>query len=236
MAVSKRLRFEVLRRDGHTCRYCGRGAPEVKLTVDHVVPEALGGQDVPENLVTACADCNGGKTSIAPDSPLVDEVKQDALRWSRALQEAARIRRAERHRLLAVGDAFIEQWESFTETEGGSPAEPPWLPADWREAVERFWIAGLPWEDIQTAVRLAMGNGRVLADNKFRYFCGVCWRMVGELQETATQIVDAIDDESPATQATKSKEPPLAPEVSRAMAREAARSASSKAQRAKWQA
>ena len=26
MAVSKRTRFEVLRRDSHTCRYCGQSA------------------------------------------------------------------------------------------------------------------------------------------------------------------------------------------------------------------
>ncbi|MGC7224589.1 HNH endonuclease, partial [Mycobacteroides abscessus subsp. massiliense] len=43
MAVTKRLRYEVLRRDNYSCRYCGRSAPEVKLTVDHVVPVALGG-------------------------------------------------------------------------------------------------------------------------------------------------------------------------------------------------
>jgi 5-methylcytosine-specific restriction endonuclease McrA len=29
--VSRRLRLEVLRRDGHTCRYCGAQAPDVKL-------------------------------------------------------------------------------------------------------------------------------------------------------------------------------------------------------------
>ncbi|AWN05089.1 HNH endonuclease [Gordonia phage Easley] len=38
MAVSKRLRYEILRRDNHTCRYCGATAPDVPLTVDHVVP------------------------------------------------------------------------------------------------------------------------------------------------------------------------------------------------------
>lgn len=33
MAVSKRLRYEILRRDDHACRYCGDRAPDVKLTV-----------------------------------------------------------------------------------------------------------------------------------------------------------------------------------------------------------
>lgn len=208
----------------------------MKLTIDHVIPTALGGQDVAENLVTACDDCNGGKTSIAPDSALVAEVQQDALRWARALQEAARIRRVERDRLLAVGDAFIGHWESYTTTTSGHDADPPSLPADWREAVERFWVAGLPWEDIETAIRLAMGNGKVLVDHKFRYFCGVCWRMVGELQETAAQIADTMLDEpaeAPPAPAV-AKEPPLPVELSKAIARKAAQAASSKATHAKW--
>lgn len=63
MAVSKRLRYEVLRRDNHTCRYCGATAPDVPLRVDHVTPVALGGTDTPDNLVTACEPCNSGKSS-----------------------------------------------------------------------------------------------------------------------------------------------------------------------------
>lgn len=57
----RRLRFHVLARDGFTCRYCGRKAPYVELHVDHVHPRVEGGTDDPENLVTACLDCNLGK-------------------------------------------------------------------------------------------------------------------------------------------------------------------------------
>jgi 5-methylcytosine-specific restriction endonuclease McrA len=42
--IPRRLRFEILRRDGHTCRYCGAQAPDVPLTVDetaHRWAEAL---------------------------------------------------------------------------------------------------------------------------------------------------------------------------------------------------
>ena len=55
MAVTKRMRFEILRRDNHACRYCGATAPDVKLAVDHVTPVALGGTDSPDNLVASCA-------------------------------------------------------------------------------------------------------------------------------------------------------------------------------------
>lgn len=63
MAISKRLRFEVLRRDGFRCTYCGAEPKDRELHVDHVIATALGGTDSPENLTTACEPCNNGKSS-----------------------------------------------------------------------------------------------------------------------------------------------------------------------------
>lgn len=60
-SLPKRVRFKVLRRDGFTCNYCGRSAPDVRLHVDHKVSVADGGSDELSNLVTACASCNLGK-------------------------------------------------------------------------------------------------------------------------------------------------------------------------------
>ena len=64
------LRYEILDRDAHTCRYCGRSSPQVELHVDHVVSQAswreqhgnLDEVNERSNLVTACADCNAGKS------------------------------------------------------------------------------------------------------------------------------------------------------------------------------
>jgi len=61
MRLSPKLRFEIFKRDQFTCRYCGRRTPDVVLEIDHVVPVAEGGSDDPENLVTACYECNRGK-------------------------------------------------------------------------------------------------------------------------------------------------------------------------------
>jgi hypothetical protein len=84
-AVPKRLRYEILRRDNFACHYCGAAAPDVKLTVDHVIPDVLGGPTEPSNLVAACMPCNSGKTSSTPDAPLVADVAADAARWGRAM-------------------------------------------------------------------------------------------------------------------------------------------------------
>jgi hypothetical protein len=62
-AISKRVRFEVFKRDSFTCQYCGCKAPEVILWIDHIVPVAKGGKNDILNLVTACEPCNAGKSA-----------------------------------------------------------------------------------------------------------------------------------------------------------------------------
>lgn len=62
--LSKKIRFEVFKRDKFTCQYCGRMAPDVVLQVDHIKPVSKGGKNDILNLVTSCADCNNGKSNI----------------------------------------------------------------------------------------------------------------------------------------------------------------------------
>lgn len=63
--LGKGLRFEILTRDGFRCRYCGATAEVATLHIDHVLPRSMGGRDDRANLVTACADCNSGKSDRA---------------------------------------------------------------------------------------------------------------------------------------------------------------------------
>lgn len=60
-SISKKLRFEVFKRDSFTCQYCGRMAPDVVLEIDHIKPVVDGGENDVLNLVTSCFDCNRGK-------------------------------------------------------------------------------------------------------------------------------------------------------------------------------
>ena len=60
-----KTRFEVFKRDGFKCVYCGRDVSDgVKLVADHIYPRAKGGLYTMDNLVTACEDCNLGKSDI----------------------------------------------------------------------------------------------------------------------------------------------------------------------------
>jgi hypothetical protein len=99
MAVNKRLRFEVLRRDGFRCTYCGATPAEAELHIDHVVPVALGGTDIPENLTTACADCNEGKASTTASAEMVAAV-------DRAIAVEAAARQRVENRLLEYADGL----------------------------------------------------------------------------------------------------------------------------------
>lgn len=62
-ALSKGVRFETFKRDGFCCYYCGANPTTTTLEVDHVKPIKEGGTNDPSNLVTACVDCNRGKSA-----------------------------------------------------------------------------------------------------------------------------------------------------------------------------
>lgn len=189
MSVSRRLRYEVLRRDGHRCRYCGASAPDAPLTVDHVVPVALGGPDEPSNLVTACADCNAGKSSSSPDAPIVEAVTEDALRWSRAMRDAAEIQSFRTAEIEHVCADLDDRWCGWTDPQG----QPMPRPRDWRESIRAFIAAGLDAEVIYEMAEVAFAKENLYNAKVWKYFCGCCWRRIRERQEIAAALIQRED-------------------------------------------
>jgi hypothetical protein len=76
--LSKKTRFEVFKRDSFTCQYCGKSAPTVLLVVDHIKPVSKDGDDDITNLITACFDCNSGKSDreLSDDAVVLKRKKQ----------------------------------------------------------------------------------------------------------------------------------------------------------------
>jgi 5-methylcytosine-specific restriction endonuclease McrA len=56
--IPPKLRAAVYERDGHACLHCGTNSD---LSLDHVHPYSLGGEDTMENLQTLCRPCNSRK-------------------------------------------------------------------------------------------------------------------------------------------------------------------------------
>lgn len=46
---------------GHTCPACLRAEPDIKLTIDHIVPIVKGGAHSRENIQPLCRQCNRRK-------------------------------------------------------------------------------------------------------------------------------------------------------------------------------
>lgn len=84
-AISKQLRFRVLERCGFKCHYCGRTAPEVRLEVDHIDPQSIGGSNKDSNLVAACVDCNRGKRDDIIEAPWIQRISE-SLQSSRLIE------------------------------------------------------------------------------------------------------------------------------------------------------
>lgn len=182
-AIPKRTRYEVLARDNHTCRYCH--ASDSPLTIDHVIPVALGGTDDPSNLVAACRDCNYGKASSNPNAETVAQVNEDALRWRRAMELAVQEVELERRALDNTLAPFEHLWTTLA---GGIHTERLEAPVDWRERLVELLNAGLPMETLLDATRIAFASPK--ADNVFYYALGVARNKLAELNDRARKILD----------------------------------------------
>lgn len=193
MAVSRRLRFEILRRDNYTCRYCGAKAPDVALQVDHVTPVALGGSDEPTNLVTSCTECNSGKASSSPDAELVEDVSDTAAVFADAIEIAVQRRREREDASDAEVRRFREWWDTYTYVNSDDKIP---LPTAWEATIERFLTLGLTLEDLFKFTDQAMGARlrRGGPHGEFRYFCGIAWNVVKDITEEAARITEGGDE------------------------------------------
>lgn len=192
MAVTKRTRFEVLRRDDHTCQYCGAKAPDVTLQIDHVMPVALGGDDKPGNLITACKDCNAGKSSIQPDSPLVQGLSGKAAAYALGMTDKMTRFRADMSRNEEYTDSFKDEWESWRRvgTENTVP-----LPPDYQSSVWRWAQMGIPSSVFEMAIAKAMSKQGIRGEfGVFQYMAGIIARMIDdrEIDYTVTDETAAV--------------------------------------------
>lgn len=74
--ISKKIRFEIFKRDSFTCQYCGASAPDVVLEIDHIEPVSKGGDSDITNLITSCNACNSGKSNRdLSDSSVINKRK-----------------------------------------------------------------------------------------------------------------------------------------------------------------
>lgn len=188
--VPPRLRFEVFKRDGFACVYCGACAPGVVLHADHVDPVALGGADDIENLVTSCAGCNGGKGAVPLSVPAQAHTKRTSLDRARAVAEVdaaynewlgEQRRAADARALIAIEEWNTEAWRSeWKLTEPGEQSMRYFcgllLEEEIRSAMYTA-IRKIPWAPLDPKWKSGSRKSNAALDQagrRFRYFCGIC--------------------------------------------------------------
>lgn len=128
-AIGKKDRFEVFKRDSFTCQYCGKAAPDVVLNVDHLKPVSKGGDNELVNLVTACQECNNGKSNrdlddgstVAKQKAQLDELNTRREQLEMMLQWRDGMKDIKTKELEAFENAFAEHTGNvFTESESNS--------------------------------------------------------------------------------------------------------------------
>lgn len=112
------MRFEIFKRDGFTCQYCGGKAPDVILEIDHVKPISKGGKTNMLNLVTSCYECNRGKSNIKLSDNSVIERQKKSLQELNEKQEQLKMLLKWRSGLLNIENQEIksiqETWSRLT--------------------------------------------------------------------------------------------------------------------------
>lgn len=156
-STGKRLRFEIFKRDGFTCQYCGQQPPDVVLVVDHIMAVAKGGNNDPMNLITACEACNQGKSdkslgtiSPKPDADLEWLAMQQEISELRRYQIARQEREAVMHEIvLSLQELWIQRFcTSWPATEAEITK---WLTLSSPELVERAICAAATKKDLLRA-------------------------------------------------------------------------------------
>ena len=167
--ISKRVRFDVFKRDGFVCQYCGAHPPAAVLHIDHIVAVANGGENDFDNLITACESCNLGKG--ARDLAVAPEALAD---------KAARIAEAEEQLAgyVAVLEAKRERIEAEAWRVVKTLTRKDSIQRDRFQSIKMF-VERLGVTEVVEAAEIALGARGVYSDTAtFRYFCGVCWNKI----------------------------------------------------------
>ena len=170
--ISTRTRFEVFKRDGFKCAYCGSSPPNVVLHVDHIVPVSKNGANEMHNYITACSQCNLGKSNIGLDkipAKLFDNMKEIEEKEKQLsdykifLQE---VNKRETKDIKKISSIFSNQFgnkrmsKSFEQT-----------------SIKKF-LNKLTIDFVENAMHASIARFENNEDTALRYFCGICWNKI----------------------------------------------------------
>lgn len=168
MAIGKKVRFEVFKRDGFCCVYCGSSPAESELEVDHIIPKCKGGSDDIANLATSCFKCNRGKSGTQLTSVKSSQLSE------RNSNIATRLAMAQSERIKAV-EEFTRHFSWLI-----SEIERTWKTrlSFAKERSVKTFLRKLDAMDVMDSAEVA--NQKRKGEDRWKYFCGICWNKIRE--------------------------------------------------------
>lgn len=183
--LSKRVRFDIFKRDRFACQYCGRTPPVVVLVIDHILPVASGGESQANNLITSCEDCNQGKgaklLSSVPQS--VDVALEHEIERHEQLREYNKSLLRIRRQHIRATQKLAKYWDVKA---GNAPDAMDCAASDESKLTSfKLFLQKLPEVEVYEAVDIAIARKPPSYSdrNTFKYFCGVCWTKIRKREE-----------------------------------------------------
>jgi len=175
MSISQKLRFEVFKRDGFICQYCGNHPPEIILECDHIHPVSKGGNNDINNLITSCFDCNRGKiNNELSNIPNSLEVNKNIIleKESQYLEYQKAIKKVEKRIKREIKDIENLYNETFPESK---------FTKRFKEVSIKMFIERLEFHEVYYAMAKATSYLNEDPENCLSYFCGICWNKIKQL-------------------------------------------------------
>lgn len=165
--LSKKIRFEVFKRDNFKCQYCGKQVPDIVLEVDHIVPVCEGGTNIISNLVTSCYDCNHGKSGNKIQNKICRDDIKELTKQMKNKQEQLQ----EYHSLLKY--EYELKTNDVKEVLKYFQDMIKW-PNSHEESTLRQFINKLNKYELFEAIDIYKASRKY----DFSYFCGICWNFI----------------------------------------------------------
>ena len=178
-ALSKKIRFEVFKRDGFKCQYCGRSAPDVLLEVDHIVPVAEGGKNDLLNLVTSCKDCNRGKGKNPLSDESAVERQRKQLEDLNELREQTEMMIQWKRELMQLSEKQIDVLNDYIEAISGYGL------SDTGRKNMRKYIMRFGFSEVYAATEIAFNKYSVW-ETAFSKIGGICYNRAKAREEGET--------------------------------------------------
>ena len=187
-SLPQTIRFEVFKRDKFTCQYCGKSAPDVILEIDHIIPVSKGGSNDIMNLVTACRECNRGKTNKNLDDNSTVRIQKKQLDDLQERREQLEMMVTWRQALTNDIDIEVDAIDVLIGTQADN--EQAHLTDNGKKSVRKL-IRRFGFNEVYTAFEIALSQYRSSTREELEYAFmkvgGICYNRKKRAEENAEQ-------------------------------------------------